>query len=836
MKQILYQSILAIFMLVAFAADGMAQSYKTTVYVDLLKTQTVESGWANTLNRPGVTVTGYNWRTSNSNIKIVSKDRDKVVIQGVTGGNAKLYYSCSYTVNGYPDYVYFYWDVSVIVKGLQLEKYSLTLYEGGNETFNATQSGATGGLYCTSDNENVAKVKAGKTDMWVTPITVTAVAPGTTTIHVKTLAGLDCPCQVTVMPKPVSATDITLPESENMLIGQELQLTATIQPDNATTKLTWKSDNTQVATVSASGLVNALAEGTANITVTTDNNLSASCRIIVQPDNNPKGYAVYNEGVLTFYYDNQIASRTGNPYFLNDYGQPGWYEHRADIEKVVFDPSFADARPTTTASWFYGASQLTAIEGIQYLNTSEVKSMRGMFMSCGKLTDLDLANFNTAKVTDMSSMFYDCQSITKLDLSSFVTSNVTQMSYMFGDCRALASLDLTSFDTHRVNYMIGMFQRCEALTQLDLSYFDTSAVGSFKDMFQGCNNLVTIYVGEKWNEGLMVANQENLFGECGKLTGGQGTAYDQTHIDFSYAHVDGADDAPGYFTFKSAYEMESTPTAYVVFNTEGVKLYYDEKMWSRGGLKYKIDEDFKGLPHELWTEDCVISFINEYGWTRDQRLAGFYYETNSVELDPSFAECKLESAANLFEGWFVVNMQYLNTSEVTDMSGMFKNSPMTDIDLSNFNTSKVKTMSGMFKGCKALKSLDLSGFNTANVMDMSGMFSGCEQISTIYVSDGWDTSSVSESDDMFLGCENLVGNRGTTYDPAHTDAAYAEVDSHDDNQPSYLTFKDVPDGIEMVTETDKVVEEYYTLDGIRLKGKPTQRGLYIMGGKKVLVK
>ena len=68
-----------------------------------------------------------------------------------------------------------------------------------------------------------------------------------------------------------------------------------------------------------------------------------------------EAYAVYtNDGTLTFYYDNQISSRPGSKYGLNsdfDFG-PGWSHLCCDIKKVVFKPSFADARPTSTSSWF----------------------------------------------------------------------------------------------------------------------------------------------------------------------------------------------------------------------------------------------------------------------------------------------------------------------------------------------------------------------------------------------------------------------------------------------------------------------------------------------------
>ena len=72
-------------------------------------------------------------------------------------------------------------------------------------------------------------------------------------------------------------------ESLNVHIGAKVQLTATITPSNSDSGVQWSSSNTDVATVSASGVVTAKAKGTAIITArTTDGtNLSAQCVVTV---------------------------------------------------------------------------------------------------------------------------------------------------------------------------------------------------------------------------------------------------------------------------------------------------------------------------------------------------------------------------------------------------------------------------------------------------------------------------------------------------------------------------------------------------------------------------
>lgn len=89
---------------------------------------------------------------------------------------------------------------------------------------------------------------------------------------------------------PVAVSGVSLDKTElSLTAGQKTQLTATIQPSNATDKtLSWSSDNESVATVS-NGYVSAVAEGTATITVTTkDGPFTATCTVTVTKKDEPE--------------------------------------------------------------------------------------------------------------------------------------------------------------------------------------------------------------------------------------------------------------------------------------------------------------------------------------------------------------------------------------------------------------------------------------------------------------------------------------------------------------------------------------------------------------------
>ncbi|MBQ2344185.1 MAG: BspA family leucine-rich repeat surface protein [Prevotella sp.] len=114
--------------------------------------------------------------------------------------------------------------------------------------------------------------------------------------------------------------------------------------------------------------------------------------------------------------------------------------------RAVIDKSFASVRPTSCCAWFGGYRYLTTIEGLEYLNTSEVTNMTYMFGYCPQLTSLDLSNFNTAKVTEMIAMFNGCRALETIYVSDgWTVDNVTESRLMFGQCYSLVGGQGTTY-------------------------------------------------------------------------------------------------------------------------------------------------------------------------------------------------------------------------------------------------------------------------------------------------------------------------------------------------------------------------------------------------------
>ena len=283
------------------------------------------------------------------------------------------------------------------------------------------------------------------------------------------------------------------------------------------------------------------------------------------PEGGFQAYAVFDadNSTLTFGY----GAKPAGAYDLNEKpSYPGWVAIRNNIKKVVFDASFAKARPTSCYYWFSGCDMLTQIEGIEHLNTEEVTDMSWMFMDCRGLTSLDVSHFNTQKVTNMEHMFNRCSGLTSLDVSSFNTENVTNMTCIFLGCSGLTSLDVSHFITKKVTDMSCMFYECGKLTSLDVSHFNTGNVTDMSFMFFNCSALTlldltnfntakvvdmggmlilcsaltTIYVSDKFVT-TNVTERGSMFYGCTSLKGA--IAYDENKFDDTYANYE-----TGYFS------------------------------------------------------------------------------------------------------------------------------------------------------------------------------------------------------------------------------------------------------------------------------------------------
>ena len=366
-------------------------------------------------------------------------------------------------------------------------------------------------------------------------------------------------------------------------------------------------------------------------------------------------YAVFegSTGTLTFKCS---PSKPEGAYDLNR----DWYAISKNIKKVVFDASFANARPTSCFMWFKGCFNLTTIEGIEYFNTENVTNMRYMFDGCWSLKSLDLTNFNT--------------------------ENVTDMYYMFAYCKSLESLDLTNFNTAKVTNMAGMFQSCYALKTIYASdKFVTDQVTESTCMFSDCLNLKD-YTSSK---------EDHTYANCGPtgyFTYGRGYAmFDNATETLTFSYKG--------FKPEGAYELNeggNTPE-WISKNSYVKKVVFDASFanarptscfsWFRGcenlttieGIEYLNTENVENMSFMFW--DC--------------------YALESLDLS-SFNTAKVTSMSRMF-----YICKALTTIYASD----------------KFVTNKVTNGNDMFYGCEKLNGYDGSKTNYKYANYKTGYFS-----------------------------------------------------------------------------------------------------------------
>ena len=88
----------------------------------------------------------------------------------------------------------------------------------------------------------------------------------------------------------------------------------------------------------------------------------------------------------------------------------------------------------------------------------------------------------------------------------------------------------------------------------------------------------------------------------------------------------------------------------------------------------------------------------------------------------------------------------IDISYITDLSSLFKEQDIVEIDISKWDVSNVTNMKSMFYNCKYLRTTgDLGKWNVSNVEDMSFMFSGCRCLTNIGDLSNWEINGTKMS-------------------------------------------------------------------------------------------
>ena len=582
-------------------------------------------------------------------------------------------------------------------------------------------------------------------------------------------------------------------------------------------------------------------------------------RMVAQTANGNTSNQAYAEfekstGTLTF----KCGPKPAGAYDLNE-GEnlPRWYAQRDKIKTVVFDASFANARPTSCYRWFCYCYNLTTIEGIEYLNTEKVMNMKDMFYRCSALTSLDLSNFNAKNVTDMSYMFCSCSALTTIFVSDkFVTGQVTSSVDMVSGCdKLIGAIKYVEKNTNNkdyANYETGYFapeggfpgyavfdggtgtltfrsgpstskperaydlnvgtslpgwlaQRENIKTVVFDASFANARPTNCYAWFYGCNNLTTI-------EGIEYLNTENvtnmggMFYNCCALTSLNLTSFNTAKVTNMEEMFIGC---------------SALTTIYVSDKFVTDKVTDSRNMFSGcnkliGAIEYdgsKSDHTYANYDNGYFSPEggfhAYAEFNNATGtltFSRGLSKPAGAYDLNVGNNTPEWSTQKEDINKVVFDASFA-NARPTSCYKWFDMC-----TSLTEIEgIENLNTEKVTNMGSMFSDCHVPNPLDVSNFDTQNVEDMSCMFSNCEGLNSLDLSK-FDTQKVTNMNSMFWNSSALT----TIY--VSDNFVTTKVSSGSEMFKDCISLKGAIDKYED-SKTDKTYANYKTGYFTKLVGK-----------------
>ena len=330
---------------------------KTTIKVG--ETETLEA----TIDPANATNKNITWSSTDGTVatvdetgKVEAKKAGTATIK-VTTADGNHVAECTVTVEA----------ATVEVESISLDKEELSLEEGATATLFATvkpENATDNTVTWTSSNEEVATVENGVVTAVrasETPVTITATA-----------GGKEATCTVTVTAKTVAVESVTITgtgvenKKATMTAGEELELTATVEPINATNKtITWSitSDPNEAVTLKSNGntaTVKALEAGTATITATATGgtNIKDTITITVNPKALESITLTTTKNTLTSVNDNTTITASANP-------------EGAELGEVTW--SSTDTNVATVSSTENGKATVTAVSS----GTAKIQATSG---------------------------------------------------------------------------------------------------------------------------------------------------------------------------------------------------------------------------------------------------------------------------------------------------------------------------------------------------------------------------------------------------------------------------------------------------------------------------
>ena len=440
-----------------------------------------------------------------------------------------------------------------------------------------------------------------------------------------------------------------------------------------------------------------------------------------------------------------------------------------------------------TLTFYYDTKKATRQGGTAYaLNTGDY--VQGWYIA------YDYNEENPNKITNV---VFD---------SSFKDARPTSTHYWFYDQEKLKTITgISNLNTSEVTDMSYMFSYCSSLTSLDLSSFNTSKVTNMRWMFGGDKEMTTIYVGDQWStDKLGRSGGYYMVENCTSLKGENGTKFDSNHTDKEYARFDGPY-YPGYFS-SLTYDLKIAGTPVTSRNKSNIL--------NKGVFSYSPANKTLTVKGEYYNDDDKDKDIIK------SDIDGLVID---VVQDATLIEHVYSNGCPI---WLNANATIKGNGKLT-LSGSQHNAGLflyngASVTIDHMDMSIQEGMWGIsgpsrHNGEKLIvKSSDIS-INTptdanvsAAICDLGGgmVLLGCMITNPSGAS--FEDSGVSYNGELVKSVTiSYTGEVGIT-----TGAELQDI-----GQWSMVNGQS---------------ESWYTIDGRKINGKPTKKGVYIHNGQKVM--
>ena len=346
----------------------------------------------------------------------------------------------------------------------------------------------------------------------------------------------------------ISVTGVTANEVYALKVGDSANLSKKIAPEDATNQdVIWKSDNENIVTVDENGKITAVAEGEANITVTTkDQNKTATCKIYVMPQDAKFGkcgdnaWWKFNDGVFTVWGNGAVTdtkdfsaykTKTTSVVVKKGITEVKGFNSFTELTEV----SFSEGLEKIESSAFSGCSNLRRIElpesvtevgsdafgnctGVNYL---KIQSPKCSYETAGSRLSMSFSKLGTGeevkeegytlefgeKVTKIPNItpgtglkhvkfdgaveeiawnaFNGCSNLEEIGLPDSVR---VIRDHAFSGCEKLSSINLGS-KVESIGY--GAFENVKGLEEIEIPASTQTISGS---VFSGCSSLRRVVV------------------------------------------------------------------------------------------------------------------------------------------------------------------------------------------------------------------------------------------------------------------------------------------------------------------------------------------------------